>query len=408
VIAFLSPEDDWRYLITVDLGWWQSIEEFSSVFDPIARAVGVDRSRLLLHLVHTHSGPSLGETDPELPGSELVEPYRRKLVDTIVALITEAKETAVRSTITWAYGKCDMAVIRDLPCGPRYVLGFNPLAKADDTVAVGRICGRDGSTTAVLVNYACHPTTLAFENSLISPDFIGATREVVEEATGARCFFFQGASGDLAPREQYTPGTDIVDRHGRSLGYAVLSTLENMGTPSTTLEFQGVVESGAPLAVWNEEPYEPSTTFAFNLEEVRLECRPQKSATELSEQWKDIDPLAANERIARAARLAKGYSSDGWAQHPLWIWRIGDAVFVAQPGEAYSLLQTELRRRNPDLIIFVLNLTNGPGFMYLPPRTAYKDDRYQVWQSLLAGGSLESVIEAADSRIKELSHKALH
>ena len=407
VIALHNEDDEWRFLITVDLGWWRGMTEFSSVFDPVARAAGVDRSQLLLHLVHTHSGPSLSETDPELPGSELVEPYRQHLVDTLVSLILQARETAVRRTITWAYGKCDMAVNRDLECGARYVLGFNPSSEPDDTVAVGRICGRDGRTVAVLVNYACHPTTLAFENALISPDYIGATRDVVEQATGARCFFFQGASGDLAPREQYTPGSDIVDRHGRSLGYAVLATLENMGTPSTTLEFHGVVESGAPLAMWSEEPYDPSTACAFTLEDVRLECRPQKSATELLEQWKDIDPLAANERIARASRLAQGYAIDGWAQHPVWVWRLGDAVFVAQPGEAYSLLQTELRRRNPDLIIFVLNLTNGPGFMYLPPTAAYDDDRYQVWQSLLARGSLEAVIEAVDSRIKQLSRQVM-
>jgi len=407
VVAILDPDGEWRYLITIDLGWWQSIDVFMSVFEPISHAVVADRSHLLLHLVHTHAGPSLEESDSTLPGSELVEPYRQKLVESIIGLISEAKRTAERSTITWAYGKCDMAVIRDLPCGPRYILGFNPVARADDTVAVGRISSQNGNTTAVLVNYACHPTTLAHENALISPDFIGATREVVEAATGAQCFFYQGASGDLAPREQYTPGTDIVDRHGRTLGYAVLATLENMGSPSTTLEYQGVVESGAPLAIWSEEPYQPTTTLDFNLEEVRVKCRPQKTESELFEQWRDIDPLAARERLARAARLARGYDSGGWAQHPLWVWQLGDAFIVAHPGEAFSLLQTELRRRNPEVIVFVLNLTNGPGFMYLPPETAYRDDRYQVWQTLLLEGSLESVIEAADSQIKKFSRKAL-
>jgi hypothetical protein len=405
VLALRSEGDIWRYLITVDLGWWQSIEVYSSVYDPVVRAVGADRSSLLLHLVHTHSGPSLAETDSDLPGSELVEPYRRRLVDTIVDLVSLAKRKAERSTITWAYGKCDMAVVRDLPCGPRYILGFNSAVSADDTVAVGRVVGPKGGTRAVLVNYACHPTTLAYENSLFSPDFIGATREVVEEKTRASCFFYQGASGDLAPREQYLPGTDDVDRHGRSLGYAVLATLENMGTPSTTLEFQGVVESGAPLALWSEELNQPSSALNFDHEEVRLKCRSPKSESQLIEQWHDVDPLAARERVARAARLAEGYDSNGWAQHPLWIWRLGDAVFVAHPGEAYSLLQSELRRRHPEFIIFVLNLTNGPGFMYLPTKTAYQDDRYQVWQTLLEEGSLESLIEAADSRIQRLSSK---
>ena len=60
-----------------------------------------------------------------------------------------------------------------------------------------------------MVNYACHPTTLAWENTLISPDFPGAMREVVERATAAPCVFLQGASGDLGRlRDEYCSSDD--------------------------------------------------------------------------------------------------------------------------------------------------------------------------------------------------------
>ena len=49
--------------------------------------------------------------------------------------------------------------------------------------------------SAVIVNYACHPTTLAWDNRAISPDWIGAMRENVEAAAGGICMFLQGASG---------------------------------------------------------------------------------------------------------------------------------------------------------------------------------------------------------------------
>ena len=73
-----------------------------------------------------------------------------------------------------------------------------------------------------LVNYACHPTTLAWENTLISPDYVGAMREVVEQHTGAPCLFLQGASGDLGPREGFVGDTAVADRNGRQLGFAAL------------------------------------------------------------------------------------------------------------------------------------------------------------------------------------------
>src|SRR5690606_5883312 len=86
---------------------------------------------------------------------------------------------------------------------PRYVCGMNPEAAADVTLIVGRITRDDNhSTLTTLVNYACHPTTLAWENRLISPDYVGKMREEVERhSDGAPCLFLQGASGDLAPSE---------------------------------------------------------------------------------------------------------------------------------------------------------------------------------------------------------------
>jgi hypothetical protein len=224
----------------------------------------------------------------------------------------------------------------------------------------------------------------------------------VERASGAPCFFYQGASGDLSPREQYTPGTELADRHGRALGHAVLATLETMGSPSTQLEFAGVVESGAPLGIWHAEPAEPNARMTFLSGSVELECRPPQTAAELAERWAGIDPLAARERIARSERLADGYRNGLVAEHPVWVWQLGDAVFVAHPGEAFSLLQIELRRRFPERMIVVMNLTNGPGFMYLPTAETYNVDSYQVWQSLLARGGLERVIEFAADLIGSL------
>jgi lipoprotein signal peptidase len=89
--------------------------------------------------------------------------------------------------------------------------------------------------------------------------------------------------------------------------------------------------------------------------------------------------------------------------HPFWVWQWGEAIFVAQPGEAYSFIQTELRRRNPGKVIFVLNLTNAPGLFYLPIKSAYKVPAYQAWQTLLAAGALDIVIDDADRAIKRIT-----
>ena len=110
--------------------------------------------------------------------------------------------------------------------------------------------GRRGETLGTVVNYACHPTTLAWENTLISPDYVGAMREVVERDTGAPCLFLQGASGDLGPRDGYVGDTAVADRNGRQLGFAALSALEALPPPGTCFEYAGPVVSGAILGTW--------------------------------------------------------------------------------------------------------------------------------------------------------------
>lgn len=396
--AFQDTSGDWHYLITADLGWWQSVRAYTDIHRPLCAGLGVEPAALLLHLVHTHAGPSLSEDDAEGGELTVIETYKNELIGRLLSACKAAQSVAAPSTITWAYGRCDLAVNRDLPCGERDVVGFNPEAEADDTVLVGRIVSvHDGSVRAVLVNYACHPTTMAWENSLLSPDFVGALRETVNASTGARCLFFQGASGDLAPK--FTGGPETADRFGRTLAHSVLSTLHNMGTPGSVVRLRGVLESGAPLAVWQEAASQPPSTLSFQHVDVTLDRQVPFSVQKPSYELAETDRSARAERQNRAARLSEGYDSKSSVTHPLFVWRMGDAVVVAHPGEAYSQLQTTLRRRHPGFAVAVLNLTNGPGFMYLPPAVAYKRNRYQVWQTLVAAGSLERLIEAADELI---------
>ncbi len=87
---------------------------------------------------------------------------------------------------------------------------------------------------------------------------------------------------------------------------------------------------------------------------------------------------------------------------PIWVWRLGDAIAVAIPGEAYSIFQHSLRDAFPQTPILVLGVTNG-GVGYLPPQDRYTEETlYQVWQSPYAAGSLEAVAAAAEKQIRAM------
>ncbi len=190
-------------------------------------------------------------------------PIVKKIIEGAVAAIKRSKVTVQPAVLSWAYGRCDMARNRDLVLDSEtFLCGINPDGPADDTVLVGRVADTKGKIVATLVNYACHPVSLGGGNKLISPDYYGAMREVVERDTdGAPCFFLHGASGDMTPLRSYESDAAIADQNGRQLGYAALSTLTGMLPPEQEFAFDRIEESGAKLGRWSLRPRPANTTL---------------------------------------------------------------------------------------------------------------------------------------------------
>lgn len=398
-LAIVSSGEFVQYLVTVDWGWWQGKVDDWAVRGEIIKSLGIKEDQLQLHLTHTHAGPTTASDAAHLEGGDLVSDYHKKSITEIISACEEARNQSQEANITWGYGKCDLAVNRDLPCGTEDVVGFNPGLPADDTLAVGRVSDLAGKTLGIIVNYACHPTTLAWRNTQVSPDFVGGARDLIEERVKAPMLFLQGASGELSPRDNYSGDVDVADKNGRILGFATLAVLEKMAHPGMRMRYLASVESGALLGDWDNEAFIPPSEVSHVRINVDVPLQKLPTIEELRQRWKDVEEGARETRINRAMKLRTGYVIDGAATHPVWIWMWGDAVIVGQPGEAYSYFQTELRRRHPDRVIFVLNCTNGPGYMYLPTPDSYERNRYQAWQTLLAPGALEKITNEVSEEI---------
>jgi hypothetical protein len=404
----LALRSDERTLILISLdGSWFSTPGAAEMFlEPVRQACSLDRAGLILSLTHTHAACPLSPEDVQQPGGEMLLPYFEHVQRSLVDISVRALASAKPATLTWALGKCGLAANRDLPepGSKRYVVGFNPDApEADDTLLVGRVTSdSDSSVLATIANYACHPTTLAFDNRLLSPDYIGAMREVVEGATaGAPCLFLQGASGELAPREQYVGDVKVADAHGRVLGYAVLSTLHTMLAPGHRLAYAGVVESGASLAIWKPEPFEVSRKLSAAAIAVPLALKKLPSIEELKAQLDTCEDRVIAERLRRKLRVVTAVGSGPTSDSPAWVWWVGDAVVVAQGNEPYSVFQQDLRTALSGHAVVVMNLANG-SMGYLSPPEKYELDIYPVWQSPFGPGGLEAMRDACVGAAKSM------
>ncbi len=389
-------------LVVLDAGWWHLEEDEWRVRGPLIEQLGLDASQVMVSVTHTHAACSLCTEDRDKPGGDKIEAYLAYVAEQTLEASREAIAAMAPATLTWAYGTCDLATNRDLPDpdGDRVLCGFNPDGTPDQTLLVGRASDDQGRVLATLVNYACHPTTLAWDNRLISPDFCGAMCEVVEQATGdAPCLYLQGASGELAPAEQYVGDVAIADAHGRRLGYAALATLSSMLPAGMALSYKGAVESGAPLAMWGRAAVElADAEIETACIDVPLPLKPMPTEEELEAQLAACTDRTQAERIQRKIRVVRTVGSGPTCTMPAWIWRIGGMYFVGQANEAYSAFQMALRERYPDRPVAVMNLVNG-ACGYLSPPEKYDLDIYQVWQSPFDREALNVLTDACVRRI---------
>ncbi|MFM7863944.1 MAG: hypothetical protein ACKPHU_07005, partial [Planctomycetaceae bacterium] len=232
----------------------------------VAAATGLDPDCVLVTLTHTHGSGWMALSRSEFPGGNLIAPYLQDVRQKVRQLAIETASHRQPAAAVIGTGTCSLARHRNFfdPLRGHAVCGLNPAGFSDSTVLVARISTENGTPLATLVNYACHPTTLAWDNTLISPDYVGALRETVEQHAPGICVFLQGASGDLGPREGFTGDTGIADRNGRELAFAVLSTLQSLPCPGTRYAWQEPVLSGTWIGRWAHEPVpsEISQTFS--------------------------------------------------------------------------------------------------------------------------------------------------
>jgi hypothetical protein len=407
VIRHIHADNPVLALVALDVGWFPYLPDERRIRDAILRSTGLNEDTLLINFSHTHAGANLNSQITDKPGAHLIEPHLNDLTGALIEAIVEARSALRPARITYGYGRCALAANRDFwaPDIGRYACGYNPAAPADDTVLVARVTGEDGAMIATLVNYACHPTTLAWQNRLLSPDYVGAMRETLESIYGAPCMFLYGAAGDLGPRQGFVGNPAVAGRNGRQLAYAAAAALEALPPPASHFVYTGVVASGANLATWEYQPLDdPARSRCATLRHHRtivpLQRKPDLAPIDPPGDHRS-DAIAETEKALRRRMLQASLGDEPVYPMTLWLWRLGDALLVACPNEAYAQMQVELRTRFHRQPVLALGCTNGT-LGYLPPRDAYGSGLYQEQQSPFLPGCLEQTITAAIGGLERL------
>lgn len=144
---------------------------------------------VLVSSTHNHEGPDTlglwGPTNP-LPKSGVDPEYLSLLEDKIVASVNAAVKNQVP-----CHAKIGKANLPELLHD-----GRQPIVKHDELVAL-TFETMGGQRHGMVVQWNCHPETLADKNTLISADYVGYTVSKLQKDLGCPVVYFTGTVGGL-------------------------------------------------------------------------------------------------------------------------------------------------------------------------------------------------------------------
>ncbi len=178
---------------------------------------GIPQHRLFLNCSHTHAGPLMRKRYnrdfcPDNGFCSPDEKYVESAISAIVQAIGQAVDDLTPCKIHFGIGDTHIGICRrasdvSIYKGPAsgyigiYANIPNPDKVVDRTCPV--IVARDmnGSDKLILFGSACHPTTMSHPNYLVSAEYPGKAREIIEQRhPGAMSLFIQGIGGDVKPK----------------------------------------------------------------------------------------------------------------------------------------------------------------------------------------------------------------
>ena len=391
---------------------------------------GIPREHIRIGVSHTHAGvyvsPAKGPPGLDLtPLAEMAERYRLSLIDTIAGIIELADRRLEPAHIHGASGQGTININRRVRAdGDRPpAVGRNPDGVVDRELVVFRIDDGKGQTMAVVANFQCHGTVLAYENQVISPDWVGMMRVTVERAfPGALTLFFQGAAGDQGPIEGFSGDLSVAHRLGQTLGHQVAAIAMQIETVRRVPKFEGFVESTAYQAKQHWRvlgPRDATLRFAsdtvdvprrtYSPEEVEsMRRRLERARRQLGGLPSDAGPLERHQAGARVRRFADLLHQ--WSRpadpSPLQIevqaLRIGELALVAMPGEPFSEIGTAVKSASPFHFTMFCGYSDGVGGDYVPTADEYLYGGYEVERTPYGLGAAQRVIDTASALLQRI------
>ena len=368
----IQSDDHLIAMLTADL---TNIDTYFAdrIRQAIQSATGIPYDNILLNSSHTHAGLWPRKEGEKLHGefahvTDAEHAYFEKLPYDYASACVKALSRMRPARISGGTGIAPGLAVnrreRDGKGGT--ILGWNKENFIDEEVPAIRIDGHDGSAIATLISFGCHPVVLSGEVSFSGSDFLGPLRDRVELLRGGTCIFFQGAAGDILPLEAFheTAGPEVPFGHRLALE-AVHAIVDN---DPREIDIEKIAYgSVTPISLYRRKARNPQSSqpIASRRKVLQLPLNPALTVADMERELKERqDDYQTKERagakrdvlnpiryhiswlteilkMAALAPLPEEVSGE------IWVARLGECAIVGTPGELFSEIGAQVRRRSP-------------------------------------------------------------
>jgi len=364
----LALEDDQGRRVVLITSDFEGVPKSMSdpVFEQLRKQFQLERQDVMFTFSHNHCGPRLGDDlvdyyPVDAEQVELVNEYTGLMVTKCVAMVGQALAQLAPARVQIGEGKTTFAVNRrdnrEAEVPDLLAKGLPLKGVVDHAVPVLTVTRPDGTLSAVLFGYACHPTTLSFFTWC--GDYPGfAQLEIERNHPGTTAMFVNTCGGDQNPIPRRS--LELCQRYGQMLAAAVEEVLRQ------------------PL-----KPVSPGLRTAFEL--IDLPYLSVVSREELTGLLQDTNAL----RARWAARLLKdldaGKKFESAYPYPIHAWRLGEELLVIGMG-AEAVVDYSLRfKREFGPGTWVCGYADDQ-IAYIPSRRVWEEGGYEGGSSLYEYG----------------------
>ncbi|GMR67639.1 neutral/alkaline non-lysosomal ceramidase N-terminal domain-containing protein [Bacillus sp. MN7755] len=354
------------------------VEDTNMIRERVASELHVPFERITVVYTHTHSGPETVGDDP------LVQSYKTILVNNVVQGAVTANKNLKRCEIGWGVTTGDIGVNRrERTSDGRAKMGINIEGVVDKRI--GMLAIRDAETkelSGIVVFCTAHPNVLKGDSDVLSADYPGITREILEKIKNCPVIIVQGAAGNV--NAKYRGSREALTQMAYMLSGHVLTML-----PTVT--------------------YSPIVTVRTISSTMQMKL-------------KDIPEIDEIRSMAQLAEEQWGVNTDEWLtivlekyKQGMWqlsidlevqLFQVNDGMFSGIPMEPFSEMSLEVKERLQNELAFFGGYMNGY-IGYLPTTEEFVYGGYEVELNPIVYGVTTNLLMPPEENTAELVVKRI-